>query len=58
MPAAVLSIRLLALLIPIAAVSDSLLNATRAFGSMRPLVLVERIGRPALQVLLTLLPSS
>ena len=51
--AGVVSIRLLALLIPIAAISDSLLNATRAFGSMRPLVLVERMGRPALQVLLT-----
>ena len=52
--AGVVSVRLLALLIPIAAISDSLLNATRAFGSMRPLVVVERMGRPALQVLLTL----
>ena len=52
--AAVPAIRLLALLIPIAAISDSLLYATRAFGSMKPLVLVERIARPALQVLLTL----
>ena len=53
--AAVVPVRLLALLIPIAAISDSLLNATRAFGSMRPLVVVERIARPALQVLLTML---
>jgi O-antigen/teichoic acid export membrane protein len=52
--AAVVSIRLLALLIPIAAISDSLLYATRAFGSMKPLVLVERVGRPVLQVLFTL----
>ncbi len=52
--AALVSIRLLALLIPIAAISDSLLYATRAFGSMKPLVVVERMGRPALQVVLTL----
>ena len=52
--AALPAIRLLALLIPIAAVSDSLLYATRAFGSMKPLVLVERVGRPILQVVLTL----
>ncbi len=53
--AAANSIRVLALFIPIAAISDSLLNATRAFGSMRPLVLVERIGRPSFQTVLTLL---
>ena len=53
--AALVSIRLLALLIPIAAISDSLLYATRAFGSMKPLVVVERMGRPVLQVLFTLI---
>jgi hypothetical protein len=52
--AALVSIRLLALLIPFAAISDSLLYATRAFGSMKPLVLVERVGRPVLQVLFSL----
>jgi O-antigen/teichoic acid export membrane protein len=52
--AAASSIKVLAVFIPIAAISDSLLNATRAFGTMRPLVLVERIGRPSVQTVLTL----
>lgn len=52
--AAVGPLRLLAVLIPAAALSDSLLYAMRAFGSMRPLVLVERVGRPVLQVVFTL----
>ncbi|MGZ4536474.1 MAG: lipopolysaccharide biosynthesis protein [Nocardioidaceae bacterium] len=51
--AAVGPLRLLAVLIPAAALSDSLLYATRAFGSMRPLIFVERMGRPVLQVLFT-----
>jgi O-antigen/teichoic acid export membrane protein len=46
-------IQVLALLVPFAAVSDSLLYSGRAFGTMRPLVLGDRIGRPVLQVVLT-----
>ena len=51
--AAVLPLRVLALLVPVAAVSDTLLMGSRGFNTMRPLVLVERIGRPIGQVLLT-----
>ena len=39
---------------PVAALSDTLLQASRGFNTMRPLILVERIGRPIGQVLLTL----
>ncbi len=46
-------LRLLALLLPAAAVSDTLLMGSRGFNAMRPLILVERIGRPVAQVLLT-----
>jgi O-antigen/teichoic acid export membrane protein len=49
---AVTPMRVLALLVPFAAMSDSLLFAARAFGTMRPLVFVERIARPLGQVLL------
>ena len=51
---AVLPIRILALLVPFAAISDTLLMASRGFNTMRPLILVERIARPVGQVLLTL----
>jgi O-antigen/teichoic acid export membrane protein len=51
--AAVLPLRVLALLVPVAAISDTLLMGSRGFNTMRPLVLVERIGRPIGQVLLT-----
>jgi O-antigen/teichoic acid export membrane protein len=52
--AAVLPLRVLALLVPVAAVSDTLLMGSRGFNTMRPLILVERIARPIGQVLLTL----
>lgn len=52
---AVLPIRILALLVPLAAISDTLLMGSRGFNTMRPLILVERIARPVGQVLLTLL---
>ena len=51
---AVLPIRILALLVPFAAISDTLLMGSRGFNTMRPLILVERIARPVGQVLLTL----
>ena len=46
-------LRVLALLLPAAAVSDTLLMGSRGFDVMRPLILVERIGRSVAQVLLT-----
>ncbi len=50
---AVLPLRVLALLVPFAAVSDTLLMGSRGFNTMRPLILVERIARPIGQVVLT-----
>jgi O-antigen/teichoic acid export membrane protein len=49
--AGVVPLRVLAVFVPFAAVSDLYLAAARGFGRVRPLVLVDRIGRPALQVL-------
>ena len=43
-------LRVLALFLPAAALSDALLAATRGYRSMRPTVLVDRLLRPALQV--------
>jgi len=51
--AVVVPLQLLAVLVPVAAVSDTLLMGSRGFNTMRPLILVERIGRPVGQVLLT-----
>ena len=48
-------IRILALIVPLAAISDTLLQASRGFNTMRPLVFVERIGRPIGQVALTVI---
>jgi len=50
---ALVPLRVLALLLPAAAVSDTLLMGSRGFDVMRPLILVERIGRSVGQVLLT-----
>lgn len=49
------SLRLLAVFVPLAAVNEAFLAATRGTGTMRPTALVEQIARPALQVLLILL---
>jgi O-antigen/teichoic acid export membrane protein len=48
-------LRLLAVLLPVAATYDVAIGATRGFGAMRPTVLVERIGRPAVQLLLVVI---
>lgn len=48
-------LRGLAVILPFAALSDATLAATRGLGTMRPTVVVERIGRPIAQVALTLL---
>ncbi len=47
-------LRLLALFLPVAAVSDAFLAATRGYRTMRPTALVEKIARPALQLMLLL----
>jgi O-antigen/teichoic acid export membrane protein len=49
--AGVLPLRVLAVFVPLAAVSDLCLAAAWGCGQVRPLVVVDRIGRPALQVL-------
>jgi O-antigen/teichoic acid export membrane protein len=45
LPAAVPLLRTLALFLPIAALGDLALAACRGFGRMRPLLMVERVGR-------------
>lgn len=42
-------LRVLAIAIPLAAMNDIVLAATRGYGVMRPTVIIERIIRPALQ---------
>jgi len=42
----------LALLMPVTCLSDTLLSATRGYGTMRPTVMLDRIGRPLLQLAL------
>lgn len=46
-------LRILAPFMPIAAVEYTLLSATRGLGTMRATAVVERIGRPTLQLLMT-----
>lgn len=48
-------LRVLALVLPVAALHDLVLAATRGVGSMRPTVVVENIGRLGLQAVLVLL---
>jgi O-antigen/teichoic acid export membrane protein len=48
-------LRLLAVLLPIAATYDVAIGATRGLGAMRPTVLIEKIVRPVLQFGLVLL---
>jgi O-antigen/teichoic acid export membrane protein len=45
-------VRVLALAIPVAVGFDLVLAATRGFGRMRPTVLVDKVGRPLLQLAL------
>lgn len=51
----VMLVRVLACSLVFAALTDLGVGATRGFGVMRPLVLVDRIGRPLAQLLLALL---
>lgn len=47
-------LRVLAVVLPFAAVSDTLLAATRGYRAMAPTVVVEKLVRPALQLVLLL----
>ena len=49
---AVALVRMLALALPVAVGFDLVIAATRGFGHMRPTVLVDKVGRPLLQLLL------
>jgi O-antigen/teichoic acid export membrane protein len=51
-PAYVAQVRALALFLPAAAVTDAVLAATRGFRVLRPTVLLDRILRPAVQLVL------
>lgn len=51
-PETVALVRLLSCGIGIAALNDVAVGTTRGFGVMRPLVVVDRVGRPILQLLL------
>lgn len=50
-PAAQTALRVCALLIPVAALADALVSATRGFDTLVPTVVWDRIGRSLLQVL-------
>jgi O-antigen/teichoic acid export membrane protein len=43
-------LRVLAVFLPVAALTDALLSATRGYRTMRPTVLLDRIARPGLQL--------
>ena len=44
------AVRVLAVLLPLSALSDSLVAATRGYGTVLPTVLLDRLGRPLLQL--------
>ncbi len=48
-------LRILVVFLPLGAASDSLLSATQGLGTMRPMVAVEKVGRPVAQVVLTVI---
>ncbi|GGK08950.1 hypothetical protein GCM10010123_43530 [Pilimelia anulata] len=54
----VLAVRVLLPFLPLAAAADFALAACRGLGAMRPLLLVERLGRSALQVAAVLLVAA
>lgn len=49
-PGTVRALRMLLLFVPVAALCDFALAACRGFGKMRPLLLIERLGRTGLQL--------
>jgi O-antigen/teichoic acid export membrane protein len=54
---AVVVLRLSGLILPFAALGDTLQSVTRGFGRMRTTVMVERIGRPLAQLMLVFLAA-
>lgn len=44
------AVRILAVLLPLSALSDTLVASTRGFGTVLPTVLLDRLGRPLLQL--------
>lgn len=50
-------LRLLALALPAVVVFDSLLGATRGLGTMKPTALLDRVARPTLQLVFTVLAA-
>ena len=44
------AIRVLAVLLPLTTVSDTLVAATRGYATMRPTVLIDKVGRPSVQL--------
>ena len=52
------SLRVLALAVPFAALTDTLLGAARGYRDMRPTVVVDRVGRAACQLLGVLIAVS
>lgn len=51
-------VRVLAVFLPFVVLSDTLLGATRGFGTMRPTALIDRITRPSLQLILLFIAGS
>jgi O-antigen/teichoic acid export membrane protein len=49
-PGTALAVRILAVLLPLTTASDSLVAATRGSGAILPTVLIDRIGRPLVQL--------
>jgi O-antigen/teichoic acid export membrane protein len=50
-------LRVLALTLPAIVVFDALLGASRGFGTMKPTAMVDRIGRPTAQLVLTVVAA-
>lgn len=55
---AVAALRVLAAFVPLAALVEVFLSATRALGTMRPTVLIDRLGRCGAQVVLMLVAAA
>jgi O-antigen/teichoic acid export membrane protein len=51
-PSTITLVRLLAVFVTLAAVNDVAVGTTRGYGVMRPLVVVDRVGRPVAQLIL------
>lgn len=52
------AIRVLAVLLPLTTVSDTLVAATRGYGTMLPTVLLDKVGRPTVQLVAVVLAAA